>query len=156
MKRELLQTEAQRKLSGRIAMLLTAGLSFASPAIAQEEIDVSIVSGFSPAVAAVKMLEESFMPGVDARLAETGNYTINWQEAFSGTLAKPAGELEAIQTGLADMGVIPTGFHADKLPIYQRGSVSYTHLRAQETPEHLVCSLQLEKKKRYKRHTRIH
>ena len=124
MKRELLQTEAQRKLSGRIAMLLTAGLSFASPAIAQEEIDVSIVSGFSPAVAAVKMLEESFMPGVDARLAETGNYTINWQEAFSGTLAKPSGELEAIQTGLADMGVIPTGFHADKLPIYQIGYVT--------------------------------
>ena len=60
MKRELLQTEAQRKLSGRIAMLLTAGLSFASPAIAQEEIDISIVSGFSPAVAAVKMLKESF------------------------------------------------------------------------------------------------
>ena len=26
--------------------------------------------------------------------------------------------------------------------------VSYTHLRAHETPEHLVCSLLLEKKKR--------
>jgi TRAP-type C4-dicarboxylate transport system substrate-binding protein len=70
------------------------------------------------------MLQESFMPGVNERLAETGNYTINWQEAFSGTLAKPAGELEAIQTGLADMGVIPTGFHADKLPVYQIGYVT--------------------------------
>lgn len=96
----------------------------AVPANAQEEIDVTIVSGFSPAVAVVKMLQESFMPGVDERLAETGNYTINWQEAFSGTLAKPAGELEAIQTGLADMGVIPTGFHADKLPVYQIGYVT--------------------------------
>src|SRR5678816_3386439 len=28
-----------------------------------------------------------------------------------------------------------------------RGSVSYTHLRAHETPEHLVCRLLLEKKK---------
>eukprot|EP00658_Telonema_sp_P-2_P047047 TRINITY_DN35541_c0_g1_i1.p1 TRINITY_DN35541_c0_g1~~TRINITY_DN35541_c0_g1_i1.p1 ORF type:complete len:117 (+),score=31.75 TRINITY_DN35541_c0_g1_i1:152-502(+) len=27
------------------------------------------------------------------------------------------------------------------------GSVSYTHLRAHETPEHLVCRLLLEKKK---------
>src|SRR5674536_200721 len=29
-----------------------------------------------------------------------------------------------------------------------RGSVSYTHLRAHETPEHLVCRLLLEKKKK--------
>src|SRR5678816_4782605 len=31
-------------------------------------------------------------------------------------------------------------------------SVSYTHLRAHETPEHLVCRLLLEKKKKKKRH----
>ena len=30
------------------------------------------------------------------------------------------------------------------------GSVSYTHLRAHETPEHLVCRLLLEKKKNTK------
>ena len=30
------------------------------------------------------------------------------------------------------------------------GSVSYTHLRAHETPEHLVCRLLLEKKKKKK------
>ena len=28
-----------------------------------------------------------------------------------------------------------------------QASVSYTHLRAHETPEHLVCRLLLEKKK---------
>ena len=52
-------------------LFLAAGLGFAAPVYAQEKIDVSIVSGFSPAVAAVKMLKESFMPGVDARLAAT-------------------------------------------------------------------------------------
>ena len=31
-------------------------------------------------------------------------------------------------------------------------SVSYTHLRAHETPEHLVCRLLLEKKKKRKNH----
>jgi TRAP-type C4-dicarboxylate transport system substrate-binding protein len=103
---------------------LLASAAVAHPAQAQEEIGVTIVSGFSPSVAVVKLLQESFMPGVDARLAETGNYRIDWQEAFSGTLAKPAGELEAIQTGLADMGVIPTAFHADKLPVYQIGYVT--------------------------------
>jgi TRAP-type C4-dicarboxylate transport system substrate-binding protein len=106
------------------AAMLAVSTAISGPAQAQQEIDVTIVSGFSPAVAVVRMLQESFMPGVNERLAETGNYTINWQEAFSGTLAKPAGELEAIQTGLADMGVIPTGFHADKLPVYQIGYVT--------------------------------
>eukprot|EP00658_Telonema_sp_P-2_P069359 TRINITY_DN58538_c0_g1_i1.p1 TRINITY_DN58538_c0_g1~~TRINITY_DN58538_c0_g1_i1.p1 ORF type:complete len:132 (-),score=39.02 TRINITY_DN58538_c0_g1_i1:82-477(-) len=31
---------------------------------------------------------------------------------------------------------------------YTTGTVSYTHLRAHETPEHLVCRLLLEKKKK--------
>ncbi len=113
-----------RALGGVAGTLIAASLGLALPAYAQEEIEVSIVSGFSPAVAVVKILKESFMPGVDERLAETGNYKIIWQEAFSGTLAKPAGELEALEVGLADVGVIPTGFHADKLPVYQIGYVT--------------------------------
>lgn len=117
-------TKQSTGIGALIGAIVVAGTVWSSSVVAQEEIDVSIVSGFSPAVAAVKLLKESFMPGVDARLAETGNYKIDWQEAFSGTLAKPAGELEAIETGLADMGVIPTAFHADKLPIYQIGYVT--------------------------------
>ena len=34
--------------------------------------------------------------------------------------------------------------------VLKRGPVSYTHLRAHETPEHLVCRLLLEKKKKQK------
>ena len=34
-------------------------------------------------------------------------------------------------------------------------SVSYTHLRAHETPEHLVCRLLLEKKKKKKQHKKV-
>eukprot|EP00658_Telonema_sp_P-2_P084345 TRINITY_DN9341_c0_g1_i3.p2 TRINITY_DN9341_c0_g1~~TRINITY_DN9341_c0_g1_i3.p2 ORF type:complete len:101 (+),score=1.85 TRINITY_DN9341_c0_g1_i3:410-712(+) len=33
--------------------------------------------------------------------------------------------------------------------------VSYTHLRAHETPEHLVCRLLLEKKKKQNKNTKI-
>eukprot|EP00658_Telonema_sp_P-2_P022669 TRINITY_DN19060_c0_g1_i8.p1 TRINITY_DN19060_c0_g1~~TRINITY_DN19060_c0_g1_i8.p1 ORF type:complete len:124 (-),score=40.91 TRINITY_DN19060_c0_g1_i8:27-398(-) len=34
------------------------------------------------------------------------------------------------------------------LEVQYAGAVSYTHLRAHETPEHLVCRLLLEKKKK--------
>src|SRR5678815_4390498 len=37
--------------------------------------------------------------------------------------------------------------HPNIAHIYGIGAVSYTHLRAHETPEHLVCRLLLEKKK---------
>src|SRR5674536_379432 len=36
-------------------------------------------------------------------------------------------------------------------PIISMDAVSYTHLRAHETPEHLVCRLLLEKKKKKKK-----
>lgn len=101
-----------------LAALMTA------PAAAQETINLTVVSGFSPSVAAVKMLQESFIPTVDAELAKAGDYKINWQEAFSGTLATPGGELEAVQTGLADVGVIVTAIHADKIPLYLIGYVT--------------------------------
>src|SRR5678816_4821324 len=36
--------------------------------------------------------------------------------------------------------------------LHRAGTVSYTHLRAHETPEHLVCRLLLEKKKKKPAH----
>ena len=61
---------------------------------------------------------------------------------------------EAIQVALAKQD-IPTLFRDYLNQVsgtiagnaYQHDTVSYTHLRAHETPEHLVCRLLLEKKK---------
>eukprot|EP00658_Telonema_sp_P-2_P039253 TRINITY_DN28082_c0_g1_i1.p1 TRINITY_DN28082_c0_g1~~TRINITY_DN28082_c0_g1_i1.p1 ORF type:complete len:130 (-),score=30.80 TRINITY_DN28082_c0_g1_i1:78-467(-) len=45
----------------------------------------------------------------------------------------------------------PTGIRYDReWIVVRRRAVSYTHLRAHETPEHLVCRLLLEKKKKNK------
>eukprot|EP00658_Telonema_sp_P-2_P058668 TRINITY_DN47188_c0_g1_i1.p1 TRINITY_DN47188_c0_g1~~TRINITY_DN47188_c0_g1_i1.p1 ORF type:complete len:109 (-),score=19.56 TRINITY_DN47188_c0_g1_i1:79-405(-) len=56
--------------------------------------------------------------------------------AASTASATKAGE--AVEA--ADVPVVPTATVG--------GAVSYTHLRAHETPEHLVCRLLLEKKKK--------
>src|SRR5678815_4746901 len=49
---------------------------------------------------------------------------------------------------LVNMGFIPWPRWATTIPHHKTPpSVSYTHLRAHETPEHLVCRLLLEKKK---------
>ncbi len=51
-----------------------------------------------------------------------------WAEPLGGPLGDPSGD--------------PSGNTQGNSP----GSVAYTHLRAHETPEHLVCRLRLEKK----------
>ena len=50
----------------------------------------------------------------------------------------------SIQSGYQAFRWLHRQAHAHQLGFY---AVSYTHLRAHETPEHLVCRLLLEKKK---------
>ena len=64
------------------------------------------------------MLIEYFIPEVNRRLAETGNYQIKWNKAFGGTIAKTRGVLDALQYDLADIGIVTTPYHPDKVPFY--------------------------------------
>ena len=54
-------------------------------------------------------------------------------------------EYQHIRTELADNILTVTLNRPDRMNAFT--PVSYTHLRAHETPEHLVCRLLLEKKK---------
>ena len=61
---------------------------------------------------------EYFIPEVDRRLAEAGNYKIRWNKAFGGTIAKTRGVLDSLQYDLADIGIITTPYHPDKVPFH--------------------------------------
>lgn len=99
--------------------LMTAGAllagSVAMPAQAAD-INVTVVNGHPPVFLWVKHLTETFIPAVDARLEGTG-HKINWSEAYGGTLAAVGGELEAIEDGLAEVGIVPTVFEPTSLPL---------------------------------------
>jgi TRAP-type C4-dicarboxylate transport system substrate-binding protein len=99
-------------LSGAFALALNM------PAQAQKTINLTAVSGYSPTASWVKIFKEYFIPEVDKRLAAGGEFKINWNEGFSGTIAKPREELAAVETGLADIGIVVTAFHVDRLPLY--------------------------------------
>ena len=108
--------------AGRIAAAaatVAAGVAFAAPAHAVETINLTAVSGYPPAATWVRAFKEAYMPAVDAALAKDGKYKIAWNEGFSGTIVKPRGEPEAIQSGIADLGLIVTAFHADKMPLHK-------------------------------------
>jgi len=53
---------------------------------------------------------------VNEILAESGNYEINWMEAYGGQIVKPRGVLEGIKLGLGDIGIVTTIFHNSALP----------------------------------------
>lgn len=100
------------------AVVLAFGL-VSTPASAAETINLTAISGYPPVASWVKAFKEVYIPAVNAELAKTGNYEINWNEGFSGQIVKPRGELEGIETGLGDLGTVVTAFHPDKIPLYK-------------------------------------
>ena len=82
-----------------------------------EEFDVTIVAGHPPIFIWVKNLTAAFIPAVDAELAKTGTHTINWNEAYGGSLAKVGGESDAVGTGLAEIAYNPTLFNPALYPM---------------------------------------
>ncbi len=88
----------------------------AFPAAAQEKISAVVIDGYPARALWVEEFTNFFIPEVDRRLAEAGNYEMEWQESYGGSIVKPRGVLEGIQLGLGDIGIVTTIFHSSKLP----------------------------------------
>ncbi len=88
----------------------------AMPLAAEETISAVVIDGYPDRALWVKEFTNFFIPEVDKRLAESGNYKMNWQENYGGSIVKPKGVLEGIQLGLGDIGIVTTIFHSSKLP----------------------------------------
>lgn len=103
----------------RGAFALTAGLlaaALSGPASAAETIKMIAIDGYPARAMWVKEFSGFFIPRVNEELAKTGNYAIEWQEAYGGTIVKPRGVLEGIKLGLGDIGIVTTIFHNSALP----------------------------------------
>lgn len=88
----------------------------AAPAMATETIKAVVIDGYPARALWVQEFTNFFIPEVDKRLAESGNYEMDWQESYGGTIVKPRGVLEGIKLGLGDIGIVTTIFHSSKLP----------------------------------------
>lgn len=94
---------------------LMAGM-MAVPSFATETIKAVVIDGYPARALWVKEFTNFFIPEVDKRLAESGNYKMDWQESYGGSIVKPKGVLEGIKLGLGDIGIVTTIFHSSKLP----------------------------------------
>lgn len=97
--------------TGALAATLLAG----APGFA-DEIDATIVAGHPPVFRWVKHASQTFIPAVNAALEGTGT-TINWSEQYGGSLAKVGDELEAVEEGLAEIGLVSSLFDPAKLAV---------------------------------------
>lgn len=88
----------------------------ASPVFSAETIKAVVIDGYPARALWVKEFTNFFIPEVDKRLAEKGNYKMDWQESYGGSIVKPKGVLEGIKLGLGDIGIVTTIFHSSKLP----------------------------------------
>ncbi|MFK7994514.1 MAG: C4-dicarboxylate TRAP transporter substrate-binding protein [Granulosicoccus sp.] len=103
---------------GLVALAITATATVALPsqAIATESINMIAIDGYPERSMWVREFSGFFIPRVNEELEKTGNFEINWQEAYGGQIVKPRGVLEGIKLGLGDIGIVTTIFHNSKLP----------------------------------------
>lgn len=94
------------------AMLASVGMAWQSTALA-EDFTINVASGSPPVVPWVRMISEVFIPEVNSRIE--GRHTIEWIESYSGTAANVGGVLEAVESGLVEMGQVYAIFEQDKL-----------------------------------------
>jgi TRAP-type C4-dicarboxylate transport system substrate-binding protein len=91
-------------------------------ALAQEKepevIPLIAVDSYATTALWTLVFVEYFIPEVDRRLAETGNYKIRWNKAFGGSIAKTRGVLDSLKYDLADLGIVTTPYHPDKVPFH--------------------------------------
>lgn len=103
----------------RSALTATAAaicMTTALTASATETIKAVVIDGYPAKAMWVKEFSGFFIPEVDKRLAQTGNYKMDWQESYGGSIVKPKGVLEGVKLGLGDIGIVTTIFHSSKLP----------------------------------------
>ncbi|MDH3747281.1 MAG: C4-dicarboxylate TRAP transporter substrate-binding protein [Gammaproteobacteria bacterium] len=100
------------------ALMCVAALPASAQQTKPEEIPLIAVDSYATTALWTLVFVEYFIPEVDRRLAESGNYKIRWNKAFGGTIAKTRGVLDSIEHDLADIGIVTTPYHPDKVPFH--------------------------------------
>lgn len=107
-----------------------------------EEITLSIGAGQTPqGFTWIEGITKYFMPYVDEKLAETGNYKINWVEAWGGTVAKVDEIFEAVEGGMLDIGWVGNVFEASKLPANNLSYHVPFNVRAEDVDQMVTAML---------------
>ena len=101
----------KRLIASALGAVLLAG---AATSVRADTVDITLAAGHPPVFRWVKHANQTFIPTVNEALKGTG-VTVNWSEQYGGSLAKVGGVLEAVEEGLAEVGLVSSLFEAAKL-----------------------------------------
>jgi TRAP-type C4-dicarboxylate transport system substrate-binding protein len=103
-------------VAGAYALLASV---LAGPAGA-ETMKVTVVAAAPPQVTFVKVTKERFVPEINKRLAASGkDFKVEWTEAYGQSLANFNEVFEAVEDGIAHVGLVLKNFEESKLPLEQ-------------------------------------
>lgn len=91
-----------------------AALALGAAKAGAEEYNVTIVAGHPPVFRWVKHASQTFIPAVQKALEGSG-HSMTFSEQYGGSLAKVGDELEAVEEGLAEIGLVSSLFDPAKL-----------------------------------------
>ena len=101
------------------ALTIATAMAFcvAATASAQERITVNIGSSHPEQNIWVYAMKNTFEPEVNRILAEKGDYAVDWNEAYGGTLYKFTDTREAVMDGIVDVGMVGTVWEGANMPL---------------------------------------
>lgn len=118
------------------SLALAAAVALPTAAFSQEVINLTIASSHPTAIPWVGMMQSHFMARTDEILAAGGNYRIEWQEAFGGTLYRANATLSSVEDGITDIGWVFSMLEGGQLPLSQVSS--YTPFSTNNPPAQLA------------------
>ena len=110
--RDFIQRVSRSFVTGTL-LLSAAALPVGASA---DTINATIAAGHPPVFRWVKMLDEVFIPEVSKAL-EGSEHTVNITGQYGGAIAGVGEELEAVEAGLAELGICQSLFDPAKLAI---------------------------------------
>lgn len=99
-------------------LALAAALTLAPVAARADTFTLKIASGHSPGWHFIQITKDFFVPEVKKRVKEKTGHTIEFVEGWSGAMVKPTEVLEAVQSGIIDLGMFCICHEGQKLSLH--------------------------------------
>ena len=92
-----------KRTMGALALTVSAQ-ALAVSASATETLRLTVAMGHPEVFLWVKHMRDTFIPVLEQELARTGEVTIEWTQAYGGTLVRLGSEIDSFQSGIMDLG----------------------------------------------------
>lgn len=96
---------------------LAAALAALPAGVMADSFSATVAAGHPPVFRWVQMVDQAFVPAVAANLEGTG-HSVEFQGLYGGAIAGVGEELEAVEAGLAEIGICQSLFDPAKLAVH--------------------------------------